>query len=84
MLFENQQELSDGNLIEYAASLNLNIPRLLRELSDCIHRDRIQEDIESGIEQGVERTPTFFIGICHEGTENLEALLIQVLETIVK
>ncbi|MCC0179655.1 thioredoxin domain-containing protein [Waterburya agarophytonicola K14] len=82
MLFENQQELSDGNLVEYAASLNLDIPRLLRELSDCLHRDRIQEDIDSGIEHGVGRTPTFFIGIRHEGTQNLEPLLIQILETI--
>ncbi|WP_019507304.1 thioredoxin domain-containing protein [Pleurocapsa sp. PCC 7319] len=82
MLFENQEALEDGNLIEYAVSLELDIPRVLRELSDCIHRDRLQEDINSGMEHGVERTPTFFIGIRHEGTQNLEALLIQILETV--
>ena len=84
MLFTNQKALEDANLIEYAVSLNLNVPRLLRELSDCIHRDRIQEDIDSGIEHGVNQTPTFFIGIRQEGTQNLEVLLLQILETISK
>ena len=82
MLFENQQKLEDGNLIEYAADLELDIPRLLRELNDSIHRYRIQEDIDSGMEYGVERTPTFFIGIRHEGTQNLETLLMQILEAV--
>ena len=82
MLFENQQQLEDSNLIEYADSLELDIPQVLRELSDRIHRDRIQEDINSGIEHGVKDTPTFFIGIRHEGTENLEVLLIRILENI--
>ena len=82
MLFKNQSALEDGNLIEYAANLELDIPRLLRELSECIHRDRIQQDIDSGIEHGVNQTPTFFIGIRQEGTQNLEALLIQILQTI--
>ena len=82
MLFENQQQLEDSNLIEYAASLKLDVPRVLSELSDRLHHSRIQEDINSGIEHGVEDTPTFFIGIRHEGTQNLEVLLIQILETI--
>ena len=82
LLFENQQELEDGNLIEHAANLGLDIPRLLRELNDSIHCDRIQEDIDSGVEHGVERTPTFFIGIRHEGTQNLEILLMQILEAV--
>ena len=84
MLFTNQKALEDANLIEYAVSLDLDVPRLLRELSDCIHRDRIQEDIDSGIEHGVNQTPTFFIGIRQEGTQNLEVLLLQILETISK
>ena len=81
-LFENQSALEDGDLVEYAANLKLNIPRLLKELSECIHGDRIQEDIDSGIKHGVDRTPTFFIGIRQEGTENLETLLMQILKTI--
>lgn len=82
LLFENQQALEDGDLIEYADRLELDIPRVLRELSDRFHRERVQQDIDSGIEHGVERTPTFFIGIRHEGTQNLEVLLVQILQTI--
>ena len=82
MLFENQSALEDGNLVEYAANLELDVTRVLRELSDRIHYARIQEDIDSGIEHGVEQTPTFFIAIRHEGRQNLEVLLIRILETI--
>ena len=82
MLFENQQDLEDANLIEYAANLELDIPRILKELSNSLHRDRIQEDIDSGIEHGVKCTPTFFIGIRHEGTQNLETLLLQILQSV--
>lgn len=82
MLFENQQALEDGDLIEYVNQLKLDIPRVLRELSDHLHRSRIQEDIDSGIEHGVKQTPTFFIGIRQEGTQNLDVLLIQILKTI--
>ena len=84
ILFENQQSLEDSDLISYANSLKLNIPLILKELSEHIHRDRIQEDIDSGIEHGVNRTPTFFIGIRQEGAQNLEALLIQIFKTISK
>ena len=82
MLFENQSALSDGDLIQYAADLELDVAHVLRELSDCLHCDRIQEDIDSGIEYGVEQTPTFFIGIRHEGLQKLEVLLNQILDTI--
>ena len=82
MLFDNQQALEDSDLIEYAVRLQLDIPLVLKELSEHIHRDRIQEDIDSAIEHGVDRTPTFFIGIRQEGTQNLEVLLVQILKTI--
>lgn len=82
MLFERQAALEDGNLVEYAANLELDVPRVLKEFSGRLHCDRIQQDIDSGIEHGVEQTPTFFIGIRHEGTRNLEVLLSRILETI--
>ena len=82
MLFENQKQLEDGNLVEYAAELELDIPLFLKELTSHLHRDRIQEDVDSGIEYGVVQTPTFFIRIRHEGTQNLEVLLVQILGAI--
>ena len=82
ILFENQQALEDSDLISYADRLKLDIPLILKELSEHIHRDRIQEDIDSAFEHGVDRTPTFFIGIRQEGTQNLEVLLVQILKTL--
>ena len=82
MLFDNQHALEDSNLIEYAVRLELDIPLVLKELSEHVHHDRIQEDIDSAIEHGVKQTPTFFIGIRQEGTQNLEVLLVQILKTI--
>lgn len=84
MLFENQQALEDSDLIGYADRLKLDVPLVLRELSNRIHRDRIQADIDSGIEHGVDQTPTFFIGIRQKGVHNLEVLLMQISDVISK
>ncbi|MEM9507825.1 MAG: thioredoxin domain-containing protein [Cyanobacteria bacterium P01_E01_bin.35] len=82
LLFENQEALEDSDLIVYADRLKLDIPLVLRELGSHLHRGRIQEDIDSGIKHGVGQTPTFFIGIRQEGTQNLEVLLVQILQAI--
>ena len=37
-LFENQDALENGDLVEYAARLGLDIPRFLRELAPCLVR----------------------------------------------
>lgn len=83
MLFDNQKQLEDGNLIEYAVNLELDIPRVLQELSEHLHRDRISEDIDSAAKYGVQQTPTFFISIRHEGGQNLEVLITRILETMI-
>ncbi|NET31853.1 MAG: thioredoxin domain-containing protein [Cyanothece sp. SIO1E1] len=79
-LFSNQPALEDGNLVEYAASIGLDMPRFLRELADHVHQERVQTDIDSAQNYGVSHTPTFFIGILHQGTQNLEVLLMKILE----
>ncbi len=81
ILFEHQQALDDGDLVQYAAQLRLDIPRFLREMAEHVHVQRVQSDIDSGRSNGVEETPTFFIGVRYEGTENLEVLLMAILET---
>ena len=84
MLFNNQQALEDSDLIGYADRLELDVPLVLKEISARMHRDRIQTDIDSAAEHGVDRTPTFFIGIRQEGVQNLETLLMQILNAISK
>ena len=82
LLFEHHDTLADGNLVEYAAQLNLDIPRFLQELSDHIHADRVQADIESGQRHGVKDTPTFFIGIRQQDCQKLEPILVALLNAI--
>lgn len=61
LLFEHQQELGDGYLVEYASHLGLNIPQFLQDLSRGVHIARVNQDIESGIQSGVTVAPALFI-----------------------
>lgn len=81
-LFENQQALEDADIVQYAAQLDLDLSRFLHELTQHTHAERVQQDIESGCSNGVMGTPTFFIGIRHEGAQNLETLLLNTLENL--
>lgn len=75
LLFEHQHALDDGDIVAYAAQLDLDIPRFLRELSERVHSDRVAADVESGELYGVKQAPTVFISIrCHDVTD-LEQLL---------
>jgi protein-disulfide isomerase len=80
ILFEHQQAIEDADIVEYATQLGLDLSQFLRELTEHIHAQRVQQDVDSGCSYGVTGTPTFFINIRQEGTQNLEALLISVLQ----
>lgn len=60
-LFDHQQRLENGYLVEYANDLGLDIPQFLKELSKQVHVDRINEDIESGCKSGITAAPVLFI-----------------------
>lgn len=80
ILFAHQQRLENGYLVEYANDLGLNIPQFLKELAKQVHIDRIDEDIEGGIQSGVTTAPALFInGIRYTGhwnTTELRAAMI--------
>ena len=61
MLFNHQQELGNGYLVEYANNLGLDISQFLQDISKKVYIDRINEDIESGLHSGVTATPALFI-----------------------
>lgn len=61
LLFTHSQELGNGYLVEYANSLGLDISRLLQDLSKQAHVDRINKDMESGLQSGVTTAPALFI-----------------------
>lgn len=79
-LFDHQQRLENGYLVEYANDLGLDIPQFLKELSKQVHVDRINEDIEGGIQSGVTAAPALFINgsryIGHWNATELMAAMI--------
>lgn len=79
-LFDHQQRLENGYLIEYANDLGLDIPQFLKELSKQVYVDRINEDIEGGIQSGVTTTPALFInGIRYTGRWNTTELMAAMI-----
>ena len=61
LLFAHQDHLDAKHLTAYAAQLGLDMPRFENELKDHVYRQRVQEQIASGLRFGVRATPTFFV-----------------------
>jgi protein-disulfide isomerase len=75
-LFEFPSALSETNLFHYARKLGLDVDLFDRDLNNQHHLRHIEEDIKTGIESGVDGTPTFFInGIRYFGNWDTVALL---------
>ena len=75
LLFAHQDALRDVDLAAYAAALDLDVERFVRELTDGTHAGRVREDFLSGVRSGVNGTPTFFInGRRHDQAWDLATL----------
>ncbi|MDB6090920.1 MAG: bdbD [Gammaproteobacteria bacterium] len=76
MLFENQENLSDRFLLVYAQTLGLDLARFTDDLATGLYRPRVSEDFISGVNSGVNGTPSFFINdVKHEGPWDAASLL---------
>src|SRR5262245_46631427 len=60
-LFEHQKALDDIHLLEYAKKVGLDIDRFKKEMSKHVYAPLINKSLRSGIDSGVEGTPTFFV-----------------------
>ncbi|NJR52938.1 MAG: DsbA family protein, partial [Leptolyngbyaceae cyanobacterium CSU_1_3] len=81
-LFAHQQQLQNGYLVEYANDLELDIPQFLKELSKQVHVDRINEDIEGGMQSGVTAAPVLFINnIRYAGHWRITELMAAIVAT---
>jgi protein-disulfide isomerase len=75
-LFKHGQVLTDDNLKQSAAKLGLNVSKFDREFLDRTYSRHVDEDIQSGEESGVTKTPTFFInGDRYNDSWDLDTLL---------
>ena len=61
LLYENQQQLSDSDLTNYADQLGLDKDKFEANINGSTASDKVQSDFESGAESGVNGTPSFFI-----------------------
>ena len=75
-LFKHGQSLTDDNLKLSAAKLGLNVNKFDLEFRDRTYSRHVDEDIQSGEESGVTKTPTFFInGDRYDDSWDLDSLL---------
>lgn len=81
LLYENQEDLSHQALVEYADRLDLDVDRFEREIEEGVHEERIERDVTSGVNSGVDGTPTFFIdGERYDGPLEYQPLLLALAE----
>ena len=79
LLYANQDELGEEELIRYAAELGLNLRRFEEDLTNDDHAWRIEEDRLGGERAGVGGTPALFVnGVRYAGTMDLDGLLAAV------
>jgi protein-disulfide isomerase len=61
LLFENQANLENPQLIAYGESLGIDPEWLSQALSEGRFQPRVREQFLSGVKSGVNGTPTFFV-----------------------
>jgi protein-disulfide isomerase len=74
--YEHQHELEGLDLAEHAERVGLDVERWRKDMKDTRFRDRVREDVATGLSSGVTGTPTFFInGTRYEGSHDFDSML---------
>lgn len=81
LLFQNQATLSEGEIVEHARRLGLDLARFERELAEGTHRAAVHRQEISGWHSHVLQTPTFFINDTRldDGPDALAGAIARVL-----
>ena len=74
-LFAHYLALGNGFLVEYADELGLNTRRFLRDMTQDVCLEWVLRDRESGVQSGVQETPTFFVNGIRQNGSGAEDLL---------
>ena len=81
LLFERSPVVDAIHLELYAQELGLDVGRFAREMRVHAYLEKVREDMTSGAESGVTRTPTFFVnGVQYMGEADLDGLLAAIEE----
>jgi protein-disulfide isomerase len=75
LLFRNQQQLEPADLRRFALRLGLDLERFESDLADPEIKARVERDLESGEQSGVDGTPSLFIdGLRYRGPRDPDSL----------
>jgi protein-disulfide isomerase len=61
LLYKNQLALDESYLMQYAALVGMDKATLAAHLKSGLHDKTVQEDLDEGLQIGINGTPTFFI-----------------------
>lgn len=76
MLFENQEELHDEDLLGYASKLDLNMNKFMKDMKSAGVAKKVHDDFMGGVRSGVNGTPTFYInGVRYDDSYNYDTLI---------
>src|SRR5205085_8254824 len=82
-LFAHQHSLEESDLLQYASDLGLDTARFEQDLASHAYMGRINGDVESGLLNGVQGTPTFFInGVLHNASWEHDTLAVALQRAI--
>ncbi len=74
LLFENQKDLSEPNLIKIAQQAGLNVPKFTKALKSTQFDKQIQDDMAFAMKNGATGTPAFFVnGVYLKGAKPITA-----------
>ena len=83
VIFENQDAITDRDLVRYAAAIDLDAERVAQDLVAGTWATRVRRDFLSGVKSGVNGTPTFFInGTRYQGPVDPLSLLAALRESV--
>jgi len=75
LIFENQQTLSSRQLLNLGRVISADIDQMIIDMKSEFIRNKVEYDLESGIRNGVNGTPTFFVnGTRFDGYHDFESM----------
>ncbi len=86
LLFENQDNQLETDLIKYAVQLNLDVTQFTADLNSQETIDKVNADMAEGESRGINATPTFFINgerVIFKSTDNPETVLREKIQELI-
>ncbi len=82
IIFENQENLDELNLLRYASTVGIDGAEFMTKLEQDSKAARVKEDFMSGVDSGVNGTPSFYINGVKYGGDWAYAPFKELLSTL--